>query len=211
MYPSQEPHLTVPNWEKVLWEKKKQYDAKRFCLSAATFLTVQISYPPAYPTPIPPARTAPVPPIKHPFPSPSMRHSAHIPFSSTTISIRCFLLLVREIPPPPSIHLHPRRALPPSHSHQSGGSGAGPRSQASCSRPRRWPQLRAHARLPRRRLRGRAVQARRAASPSAAVSQGNHAGAITHVRCPSPSRFHCASAHLPAVPVFNPARQVRFA
>jgi len=104
MYPSQEPHLTVPNWEKVLWEKKKQYDAKRFCLSAATFLTVQISYPPAYPTPIPPARTAPVPPIKHPFPSPSMRHSAHIPFSSTTISIRCFLLLVREIPPPP---LHP--------------------------------------------------------------------------------------------------------
>ena len=39
-----------------------------------------------------------------PFPSPSMRHSVHIPFPCTTISIRCFLFLVREIPPPP---LHP--------------------------------------------------------------------------------------------------------
>ena len=124
MYPSQEPHLTVPNWEKVLWEKKKQYDAKRFCLSAATFLTVQISYPPAYPTPIPPARTAPVPPIKRPFPSPSMRHSVHIPFPCTTISIRCFLLLVREIPPPP-LHPLPSASCSPtpplSHKHCSAG------------------------------------------------------------------------------------------
>ena len=45
-----------------------------------------------------------MPPIKRHFPSPSMRHIVHIPFPCTTISIRCFLLLVREIPPPP---LHP--------------------------------------------------------------------------------------------------------
>ena len=65
---------------------------------------------------------------------------------------------------PPSTSI--RVVLPhPSHSHQNGGSGAEPRSQASCGRPRRRPQLRAQARLPRRRLQGRAAQARRAASP----------------------------------------------
>ena len=51
MYPSQEPHLSVPKWEKVSREKKKQHAAKCFCNFGGTFFTVNISYPPNLPTP----------------------------------------------------------------------------------------------------------------------------------------------------------------
>ena len=46
MYPSQEPHLSVPKWEKVSREKKKQHAAKCFCNFGGTCFPVNISYPP---------------------------------------------------------------------------------------------------------------------------------------------------------------------
>ena len=121
-------------WKKVFYNKKKLYATKYLCPLAASFLTVKICYPPAYPTSIPPARIAIFPANQASLSfTPSKRRSAiiflHPLFPAPRPSASC-----SPTAPPFPIHIHALRCgalrcgrRPDIPAADAGSCGGGPR------------------------------------------------------------------------------------